>query len=124
MNRTPEGDVSHTTTRLFVLLPLLFLLSACDKEPDFPSAPASGTLHVTNMTGYEPVNIIQYRASGTTELWSNNMMGYAGVWQNTCTLAMPPGTWDVYVECTTAAKPWLFTGVGIEAGGSNSITLR
>lgn len=115
--------MTHTMKRLIAALPLLLLLSSCDKEPDFPSAPAAGALMLYNQSGYA-MEIIQYRSSGSAGLWSYNMLDNAFVDESGTTLGltMPPGTWDVYVETTATYK--VFFSVDIPAGGSNSVTLR
>jgi hypothetical protein len=110
---------------LIVLFPILLLLPSCDTEPDFPSAPVSGTLLVYNQTS-APLEIIQYRVSaGATTLpgqWSYNMIGWVTVQQSALSLPVPPGTYDIYVE--TRDEYAVYFTTTITTGETSIITVR
>jgi hypothetical protein len=111
---------------VFLLWPVLLLglsLTACDKEPAFPTAPVSGTLEIVNNSAHA-VNVVQFRAAGAGNDWSANMFSWCFVNGNSATLSVPPGTLDVYVESGDDEVFWIFTAVEVPAGGGNQVILR
>ena len=108
---------------------LLVSISACTKEPGFPTAPISGTVLVTNNSLY-PIQVFRYRpsklpGSNTNAEWSANL--FADQWLSSTysiSIFLPPGTFDLRLENETLGLFWSFEKIEVAEGFETPITLN
>ena len=110
---------------------LLVSISACTKEPGFPTAPISGTVLVTNNSLY-PIQVFRYRpsklpGSNTNAEWSANFFNDPSLWLPAGyynSYYLPPGTFDLRFENETLGLYWSFEKIEVVEGFETPITLN
>lgn len=127
MRSSPRLREQRGAVRLMHAILLLSLAAAvvgCDVDPEFPIAPAFGSIKITNSTG-EEIGIIRFRPAGGTnnaEIWSRNLMSDVA---GTPTLPdgfyvmlqLQPGTYDFSFENTDGSFVWFAYDVNVAQNG-------
>ncbi len=106
---------------LLSIIILIVVFGCSPTNPEFPSAPVSGSVHFINQT-FNTIDVIRFRLSNDDN-WGRNVINEITIANNEGIMLLAPGKYDFRFESTSINWMRTYTNIQIIVDQSQTITI-